>query len=45
MGMSVADVSAMEAAWLYNQQAWRDKMVENELFEWFMFYGTVLFPL
>jgi len=39
MGMSKDDVTAMIAAWLANQQAWRDKLVANQKFEWFLFYG------
>lgn len=39
MGMSVADVTAMTAAWQANQQAWRDALVARNLFEWFLFYG------
>ena len=39
MGMTPEDVSAMIAAWESNQQAWRDKLVANQKFEWFLFYG------
>ena len=38
-GMSVADVTAMIAAWSANQQAWRDALVAAGKFEWFLFYG------
>ncbi len=39
MGMSTADVSAMEAAWKANQQAWRDALYDAGSYEWFLFYG------
>ena len=39
MGLSPDQVTAMIAAWLANQQAWRDKLVANGRFEWFLFYG------
>ena len=39
MGMTPQDVTAMIAAWQANQQAWRDKLVANQKFEWFLFYG------
>ena len=39
MGMTPADVSAMIAAWSFNQQAWRDALIAKGLFEWFLLYG------
>lgn len=39
MGMSPADVQAMIAAWKFNQNAWREKLVANQKFEWGLFYG------
>ena len=41
MGMSAADVTAMKAAWLANQQAWRDAMVAKGLFEWGLYVIVV----
>jgi hypothetical protein len=39
MGLSSEQVTAMIAAWLANQQAWRDKLVASGKNEWFLFYG------
>lgn len=39
MGLSPADVSAMIAAWSANVQAYREALIANNLFEWFLFYG------
>ena len=39
MGMSPADVTAMIAAWLANQAAWRAALVAAQRWEWFLFYG------
>lgn len=39
MGMSKTDVNAMIAAWKDNQHSWRDKILANGRFEWFLFYG------
>eukprot|EP00730_Choanoeca_flexa_P007323 TRINITY_DN12312_c0_g1_i6.p2 TRINITY_DN12312_c0_g1~~TRINITY_DN12312_c0_g1_i6.p2 ORF type:complete len:328 (+),score=59.23 TRINITY_DN12312_c0_g1_i6:2846-3829(+) len=40
MGMSTQDVQDMIAAWTANQNAWRETVLDNGLFEWFLFYGT-----
>jgi hypothetical protein len=39
MGMSKENVTDMIAAWKTNQDAWRQALLDNSLFEWFLFYG------
>jgi len=39
MGLSNETVREMIAAWLANQQLWRDALVKAGKMEWFLFYG------
>jgi hypothetical protein len=39
MGLSAAQVKDMIAAWLANQQLWRDALVAKGKFTWGLFYG------